>query len=321
VPEAIWKEQDMIDGKRVDAMVAILRTTGCWWSRSKGCTMCGYNLSSMDSITGDDLLSQLEAVAERYGDEAFVKVYTSGSFLDPNEVPMDVRERVYSMFKGAGRLLVESRPEFVTPENLEDAPSNLCMALGMESSSDVVLSTMVRKGFTVADHLRAVDVLQKRGIPIRNYLLLKPMYMSEMEAMEDVLASVRFCAHYSEDISINPINVQKDTDVERLWRRGEYRPPYLWSLVEVLRQAKDVTDKRVFSSPSGGGSQRGVHNCGECDRKVLEAVERFSFSQDLGDLEGLDCPCRREWEMTARMEDLIGTSVDVQRYLSDWTTY
>ena len=31
-PASDWKEQDVIDGRRVDTMVTILLTTGCWWS-------------------------------------------------------------------------------------------------------------------------------------------------------------------------------------------------------------------------------------------------------------------------------------------------
>jgi hypothetical protein len=49
-PEALWKEEDLLDNEKVRAMVLILRTSGCWWSKKKGCLMCGYNSASDSSI-------------------------------------------------------------------------------------------------------------------------------------------------------------------------------------------------------------------------------------------------------------------------------
>jgi uncharacterized Fe-S cluster-containing MiaB family protein len=60
-----------------------------------------------------------------------------------------------------------------------------------------------------------------------------------------------------------------------------------------------------------------VHNCDRCDRKILDAVQRFSFSQDVDDLGGLDCGCRREWAGLMDLQDTMGTTVDIARHLSN----
>ena len=78
-----------------------------------------------------------------------------------------------------------------------------------------------------------------------------------------------------------------------------------------------MTDTRLISSPSGGGTVRGVHNCDRCDRKILDAVQHFSFSQDLDHLEVPECGCRQHWLALMDLQDALGTSVDVDRYLSD----
>jgi hypothetical protein len=57
---------------------------------------------------------------------------------------------------------------------------------------------------------------------------------------------------------------------------------------------------------------RGVHNCGECDRKALDAIERFSFSQDPKDLE-VSCACISKWESYRRSEALLGSPADLER--------
>ena len=105
--------------------------------------------------------------------------------------------------------------------------------------------------------------------------------------------------------------------MEGLWRRGDYRSPWIWSLFEVLKSKTELSDVRVFSSPSGSGTQRGVHNCPVCDRRLLDTLEKFNFEQDVGLLEGHNCHCRKEWISLVDLEGLMGTSVDVSRHLGD----
>ncbi len=314
-PVAIWKEEDMIGGERVKAMVAILRTKGCWWSKSGGCSMCGYNVESTD-VSVDDLKAQLAKLLDRYDGEPMLKVYTSGSFLDENEVPSTIKGELFDSFPRVRRFLIESRPEFVVESTIDSLPKGRsAIALGLESADDDVLDRSVRKGFHLNDYQRAADVLASGSVPLRTYLLLKPPYLTEARAIKDTTASIEVARRTSETISINPLNVQSHTLVEALWRRGDYRPPWLWSLVEVLRCTAGKGGPRILSTPSGGGTPRGVHNCGKCDRKILDAVERFSYTQDVRELDGLECGCRHEWEGLLLYQDRMRTAVDLDRHL------
>ena len=310
--EALWKESDMSNGRKVDAMVVILRTNGCCWVRQGGCTMCGYREASLTDVTEDDLLKQLEQALAKYKGEPFVKIYTSGSFLDDNEVPPEVRRRFFEAFSGCERILFESRPEFITSESLADVPKTATIALGLESSDPAVLERSVHKGFTPEDIRRAGTLAKESGLMVRTYLLLKPPFMTEDMAIEDAVRSARFADPFSDEISVNPLNVQRGTYVERLWKRGEFRSPWIWSLIEVFRQLSGTVHSRLMSSPSGGGAARGVHNCGECDRRALDAVERFSFTQDPADLD-IDCPCRAKWVAYRESERILGSPADLDR--------
>ena len=310
--EALWKEDDMAGGEKVKAMVVIMRTNGCCWVKHGGCTMCGYREASLTNVTAEDLNKQIDQALSKYKGEPFVKFYTSGSFLDDNEVPPSVRARVFEEFKDCKRILFESRPEFITPEVVATLPSNVTVALGLESSDPEVLKVSVRKGFTPDDIKRAGTLLKEHGLGVRTYLLLKPPFMTEDMAIEDAVRSARFADPFSDEISVNPLNVQRGTYVERLWKRGEFRSPWIWSLIEVMKQLSGTVNARLMSSPSGGGAMRGVHNCGECDRKALDAIERFSFSQDPKDLE-VSCACISKWESYRRSEALLGSPADLER--------
>ena len=315
--EASWKEKDMSLGKAVDAMVIIMRTNGCAWAKNGGCTMCGYASASLSNVTSEDLLRQLDQAMKKYNGEPFVKIYTSGSFLDENEIPKDVRNAVFEKFKDAERILFESRPEFVTKEVLKTIPKNVTIALGLESSDPDVLRTSIKKGFTPEDSKKAGTMIKKAGLAVRTYLLLKPLYLNERDAIEDAVSSVRFASEFSDEISINPVNVQKFTLIERIWKKGDYRPPWIWSLIEVMERCAGNVDGRLMSSPSGGGTQRGVHNCGTCDNDALNAVERFSFSQNIKDLEVHPCQCRNAWSSLMASETLLGTASDVMRAIDN----
>ena len=312
-PEAIWKEKDVSFGKTVDAMVIIMRTNGCAWSKKGGCTMCGYASASMKGVTSEDLMKQMDQAMQRYDNEPFVKIYTSGSFLDDNEVPPTVREEIFDKFKGAERILFESRPEFITDDVLTTIPKNVTIALGLESSDPDVLEASIRKGFTPDDSRKAGLMIKKAGLRVRTYLLLKPLYLSEKDAIDDVVSSVKFADEFSDEISVNPVNVQRYTLTERMWKKGDYRPPWIWSLIDSLKKCAGSVNARLMSSPSGGGTQRGVHNCGVCDAEALKAVERFSFSQNIKDLDVNACDCRDTWINVMASEIILGTASDILR--------
>ena len=300
-----WVETEAIGTERVRAFVLILRTRGCYWADVKGCSMCGYSKDTLGrSATPDELGEQLAHALARYRDEPYVKVYTSGSFLDDREVDPTSRRAIVSAFSGrARRFLFETLPEFVGPGTvgpLRDVfQGELEVALGLESTDPIVLGRFVNKGSPPSEYLEAGDRLRSLGVRSKAYLLLKPPYLAESEAVADVVRSIGEAAPHFDALSVNPVHIQNGTVVEWLYHRGRYRPPWLWSLVEVLRAgATACGNSRLVSFPTAGGLPRGPHNCGACDARVLATIEDASLRQEFNDLDALDCACRSEWNAT-----------------------
>ena len=212
------------------------------------------------------------------------------------------------LFETASKVIIETRPEYVTEEALASLSGYgdgkvVELAIGLESASDTVLKYSVNKGFSVKNYVDAADLIKRAGMPLKTYLLLKPPFLTEHAALEDAIASISFAAKYSDTISVNPVCIQRDTLVEFLWRRREYRPPWLWSVVEDLKSGMEYIDNktRLMSSPTAGGKKRGAHNCGKCDAAFLKAIEDFSFSQDADIFDDLGCECRQVWEALCRL--------------------
>jgi archaeosine synthase beta-subunit len=306
-----WVEDEAIGTDRVRAFVLILRTRGCYWADLKGCSMCGYAKDTLGrSATPAELAEQTERALARYRGEPYVKVYTSGSFLDDREVDAASREHLVASFRGrARRLLFETLPEFATAEALRPLASafdgEIEVALGLETTDPVVLARYVAKGASPDDYLAAGDRVRAAGLRAKAYLLLKPPYLTEGEAIDDVVRSVREAAPRFDALSVNPVHIQNGTVVEWLYHRGRYRPPWLWSVVEALRRgAEERGSTRLVSFPTAGGLARGPHNCGACDARVLAAIEEASLAQEFGALAALDCACRARWQRERALEPL-----------------
>ena len=156
-PVATWTERELLDGEQVEAGVAILRTRGCYWSIREGCAMCGYfNDTVPGGVSTEALLAQWAQVIPHLTGKRYAKIYTSGSFLDPTEVPLDFAIQAMAEMHAAGveKVLVESLPEFVHARHMDyGAAPALEVAIGLESATPLVLDKCVNKrmkwdGFT-----------------------------------------------------------------------------------------------------------------------------------------------------------------------------
>ena len=300
-PVSIWTEKDVYNGEVVDALVVIFRTSGCRWHKKRGCSMCGYFVDTAH-VTKEDLLKQIDYASKQHTSQPVVKVFTSGSFFDEEEFPTEARSHLLTTFKKARKFIFETRPEFVkkkTLESFKDIGKEIEIAVGLESSNDHILKYVINKGFRFSDYIKVAKIIKEEGFKLKTYLLLKPPFLTEFEAIEDTLKSIYDIVPYADTISINPINVQNFSFVAYLWRERLYRAPWFWSLLEVLKKAHETTEKenvRLLSSPTGAGTERGIHNCRKCDPYIKKAVERYSLNGSFSSLQVPECRCIDKWK-------------------------
>lgn len=315
MPTAVWTGNDLLNGRPVETLTIIFCTTGCYWGRGRGCTMCGYVNDSADSIpSDDDLLAQFARAADKSTQRpSLIKIFTSGSFFDEREIPSLARTRILEAISGMScvkKVVAETRPEFVTEIRLRDTLAVLDrydisfeIAMGLETSNDTIRNDCINKGFSFAEFVRASRTAADMGVTTKAYLLLKPPFLSESMAVDDMLSSISDSAPYASTISLNLCNVQSGTLVEELYNHRDYRPPWLWSAVTILRKAKAMYPQITFmSDPVAAGSKRGPHNCGECDKDVARILRDFSLSQDIGILTEVECHCYLLWEKVMELE-------------------
>jgi radical SAM enzyme (TIGR01210 family) len=293
----LWKEKERFRGNLEDCLTAIITTRGCYWRK---CYMCSY-WSESRALSDEFLKSQLDEILDKLGEIRILKVFTSGSFLDEREIPAELRTYFLDRCRelGVEKLIIESRPEFIDSKKLKDFRGlQVEVGIGLETANDFIREHCINKGFSFSDFARAAEILKREGLRVKCYLLLKPPFLSEREAINDLLESTEKVRNLADVISINLTNIQKGTLVERLLERGLYRPPWLWSALEVLRNVSG----EIICDPVAGGKIRGPHNCGRCDREIVSAIRLFSLTQDKSLLD-VDCSCRKIWLKALELED------------------
>ena len=306
-PLASWLGHDRLGGEVLSSLTIIFRTSGCSWNQCLMCSYCHerhYQAASPASYQ-DLLLSQLKRVEETYKQEQYelVKLFTSGSVLDPKEIPLPVLIRILKVFRGK-IIIAETRPEYVQDDTLESVIAEIdtgrwntpfYCAIGLETSSDYIRDKSIRKGFAFSDFSAACSRAKNVGADIKAYLLHKPLFLTEREALDDMISSIQATARYADLISMNPCTVQRHTELERYWRQRAYRPPYLWSVLSVLLNSP----VHVTCDPVGGGRIRGPHNCGACDMDIVKGIRDYSLNGDRELISALlekECACKEEWQ-------------------------
>ena len=305
-PVTVYKTpENLPDGTPCTAATVILRSKGCAWWWKSGCTFCGYFNDVRDDVSAEDMFSQWEfakKTTNQFEDCGMVKVYTSGTFFEDRENPPEWQDLVLRETAQMGlHLVVEAQAQMCTPEKISwvaERHPGCTVAIGLEAYDDRVLRFHVNKGFTTKQWHSAVQMLRDNNLRVKTYLLFKPPFMSEGDALVHTTSWLTKVAPYSDEVSVNPMNIQKNTIVDRLFRNKEYRPPWLWSLVEmIMRSHEHLGDDscRIIVHPTAGGKIRGAHNCGECDSEVVAAIERYSVSGDTEEFSHLECSCKTHW--------------------------
>jgi radical SAM enzyme (TIGR01210 family) len=320
-PSAAWTAACRIESSHGTALSIVLSSIGCAHARSDegGCTMCSYLLDGVNrNPTEEEFFLQFQTAMrqlEKLSSPLSVKIYTSGSFFDQDEIPLGSRRKILEAISADNRIrevILESRPEYVTDIVLTEVREILGdrvveLGVGLESSSDLVLSICINKNFNLDSFKESVAVGKRHNIGTRAYILLKPPFMTERSSLLDAQNTVKDAISIGvSTISLNPVNVQRNTLVEDLWERGKYRSPWLWSVVEVLRYAHTITNGSVniVCDPVAAGKNRGAHNCGKCDSSIVDAIRNFSMNQDVNVFDNLDCECRALWNHVLEHEDV-----------------
>jgi len=293
------------DGKPVKKVRIFLKTRGCRYAKNKECMMCGYFAMSDDSVTDEDMINDSIKEIKRYdfSECSVIAILPPGSFLDDIEFPANVRNRILeeiSRIPEIREVIIESRAEFITDERVQDILSRVpgkevIIALGLESSNDYTRNKCINKSLGWDTYVRAIKTINKY-CNSRTYILLKPPFLTELEAVGDAVNSIRDAFSVGTGSAFLEVcNVQEGTPLQSLYEMGRYKPARLWSVIEVLKKFEGMP---VFVGSISDHPKPLVEasNCELCSEKIKkELVENYNATLSLSELRDFYCRCKDTW--------------------------
>jgi len=293
-----------------------------WYLKSNGCTMCGFNCRGSSK-------QQYAWLTQFFGGRALhalywlgyfgvknqnpqnLTIYNGGSFLNSGkevlgskpEIPFSLQTTIcqhIGQHPTIQKLFIESRPEFVTQGNISTlskllAEKTLQVGIGLESSDNRVRNTLMKKGMELSVFKHAIAVLKEHGAKSLAYVFLKPVGLSESEAIADTVRTIQFCFETGiDEVSLSCAFVQKGTEMHRKHQLGEYKPPTLWSIIEVVKQTANLGPVRVGTFEDDPPPIAVPQNCSNCTQAVNEAIIKYRNSFNLQVFDYLSCPCRQQ---------------------------
>ena len=302
-----------LNNRPVKRIIIYLRSTGCEWvKKTGGCTMCGfYGVTAHGKeISEGEYISQFKNILNKIdlNDYPIVCIYNDGNILNENELPITALEKIFKMinqYKKVKKVVIESRIEYATEERVRSIVKSidgkkLEIAFGFETSNQEIMKLCINKGFSLSNFNHFYPYLHQSGVSIRPLLLLKPPFLTEGEAIADVLSTVDYLFERGiNDMDLEVTTVQRNTVVQQLWMNNLYRPPWLWSIVDILLQFKNKYQDRLhlYISPWEYSieSVDKVRNCGKCDKNVKECIDRYNNDFDTTVFKDLECLCKNKW--------------------------
>ena len=317
------------DGAVVGRKKVILMSGGC---SVPTCTMCPFTNENNYGLglAPQGLLEQVKEVLTRTPEEPeyeLLALYNDGSFFAPREIPGEVRITIAEHVARAGvrRLVVESLPHFITVESLAPIVEalgsvELEIGIGLQSSDDVVRETLVNTRVSRRAFEQAVAAMEHLGVRPKIYLMIKPPFLTDAEAITDVVQSVQYVRSLGlEGVTLCPTRVSRNTVAWRLWEAGYYQPPNLWTVLDTVRRAHEVTQVRVACINLRGSDFESVFpdSCPACADGIVDGLVRYSETGDLRDLPEA-CHCRPLCEpVQLDHAKIVSRSLDVLSQIDD----
>lgn len=285
--------------------------TGCSWAKSTGgCTFCSFQ-KAVDNYTGGGSVLDSEYIdLFRAGHRLIqgsreINIFNGGSFWDglPKRVQGVITTRL-AMDPAVKQLNVESRPEYITSENVSNTLAwlnykRLRVGIGLETQDDVLRNKQLNKGMARQRFEEAVKLLKDMECLVAVYVLMKPhKSLSEARAISETVATIEYVHSLGADVVLlQAMMVMPDSVSYGWYKDGDFRPPWLWSVIEVIEQTHRLLPIRLGKFEDSPEPFAIPTNCWKCNDVINTRLDRFRESLDIAHLENLpDCNCRDKWQ-------------------------
>lgn len=267
VQNCAWSSISTTNSELGYRFVLGFRNYGCsFWRHAPfyiGCYNCGYCSSILPIVRpkDHDLEMQFEnalADALKVGTKFdTIEFLNDGSFFNDQEISSDLRKYLLKRINSleyVKTILVETRPEYLDKAKISDFLTQLnddkrvVIGMGLETSDDFVRTACINKGYDMVDFENAIACLSefRDRVEVVVYTLVMPAFLTENEAIEDIISTSKQLSLLSEKhnikitVKLEPAVVSQATILDLLYfgdkdtLTATYSVLSYWSIVEIL---------------------------------------------------------------------------------------
>lgn len=265
-------------GDIVDSAGILLTNRECPWH----CLMCDlWKHTLTSSVPLGAIPKQIDyALAQLGGKPQQLKLYNSGSFFDPAAIPPQDYAAIAERVSFAKHIIVEAHPRLIGERALifrDLLKGPLEVAMGLETVHPKVLPRL-NKRFTLEQFAAAAALLRKEGIGMRAFVLVKPPFLDETEAIDWATKSARFAFDCGAGVvSLIPTRPGNGA-LDDLFLSGEFTPPTIDTLEKCLEAGLQLGGGRVFADT---WDLERFSSCPACFKEREQRLQTMNLSQSV----------------------------------------
>lgn len=218
-----------------------------------------------------------------------IKLYNSGSFFDEQAIPREDWRGIADLASNFERVIVECHPALVTDRVREFArmiEGRLEVAMGLETVHEQALEKL-NKRMTRDTFANAAEKLFHMNVDLRVFVLLKPPFISDLEAVRWAKRSIEVAIEaQAKVVSVIPTRTGNG-GLDELARQGLFSEPDLDMLEHVIDYGIGLKRARVFADL---WDLRRFSKCPKCFEQRERRLHQMNCTQEV--LPRVACDCR-----------------------------
>ena len=178
-----------------------------------------------------------------------IKLYNSGSFFDRRAIPPADYPAIAQRVRRFERVIVECHPALIGDPCLrfrDLLPGKLEVAMGLETAHPEVLARL-NKRMTLKQFARAAEFTRRNRIALRVFILVKPPFLDEAEALCWAKRSLDFAFDCGATVATLIPTRAGNGALEALAAQGQFSLPKLGTLEAAAAYGVSLGRGRVFA--------------------------------------------------------------------------
>jgi len=271
------------DGEIVSVNTVFLTNRECPWR----CLMCDLWKNTLaETVPAGSIPAQIEYALARLPESRHIKLYNSGSFFDPQAIPPADYPAIAALLARFEHVVVESHPALIGENCLrfrEMLSGRLEVAMGLETVHPAILPRL-NKRMTLEQFAAAAELLRASALDLRVFILVKPPFLPETEAVHWAERSLDFAFQCAAGCATLIPTRTGNGALDALAVSGDFNQPGIDTLEACLEYGLGLRQGRVFADL---WDLERFSKCSGCFQARAARLRQMNLSQAVS--ERIDC--------------------------------